>query len=440
MAIEDLRAFLRQEIRQRHEHLSAFAQEAGLNRGVLSNVLREQASKPLSFSLFRKIIQVLQCEERAAFKYYIEECFYYGKPSRSRLEPFLVRCGELGFTEYIEETWSRCKDADIDLCEIAFSAAEKLYAEKFVQPSILFYEYCTEHEKHIQSERLAVSHYRLFRIGVNEQNESNLIAATKFVPFYDKLPHHHQLDAAMKLINVYFALNDVKEAENWTERLSSLAHFLYDQAESANWEESPEGMEYPFVVYYGYSYLARESLLFISKRYAESKPYNEKYADLSEFPHLDDRAMKEVEKFKFYANLNAVYRELGLGNENMLFECVKLIEENPDEILVVFSFILQFALTHNQDIDELLERFDRKMEDYAYRQFGSDKNPALLLNRYVDICIDIALYYFNRGNYEKAIGHAKRGIEAPIGIGSGKYVFTRLAPIFEKFPEIFNRI
>lgn len=435
---KDLRTFLLKEIRQTGIALSAFAQQANINRGVLSATLREHSSKPLSFSLFQKIVQALNCDETLALEYYIEECFHSGKPNRSRVEPFLIRCGELGLVSYIEEMILRLNKVSFDLRDLMFEIGERLYVAGFIQNSVPFYEALVKCEKYTRSENLAISHYRLFRAKIVEEVEENLLLTLSFTPFYDELPYYHQLDAAMKLINIYFALNDMREAKYWIDKLFLLTQSLYQRGVESEWTVLPKGMEFSFVVYCGYSYLSMESLMFFDDLYLEAKSYNEQYKDLSWFPEIDEMTKQEVEKFKFHGEMNAMYIELGLGNEHMLSKCIKFIEKNSDEILIASSFILYFANEFNYNIDHFLEKYSDQIEALVYSNSVYSKNSYMVWNRYTSICVDTALYYFKRGHYQKALEHTRRGINAPIGINTDKFFFTRLAPIFEKFPTLIH--
>lgn len=438
MVLSTLRIFLQQEIKKQNANMSAFSQKANINRGVLSATLREHSSKPLSFSLFQKIVQTLNCDEKLALGYYIEECFHSGKPNRGRVEPFLMRCGELGLVPYIQETIARLSDSHSDLLTIMFDVGEKLYSSGFNKNSILFHEALIKYDNSRRSEELAISHYRVFRARISEQNEGNLINTTKFLPFYEELPHHIQMDAALKIINVYFALNDIKEASYWVEELSSLVQYFYRCAEQSDWNKLPTETEFPFVVYYGYVCLSQETFMFMEERFIEARPYNEKYKDLSWFPKLDEAGKREVERFKFCARMNTAYTELALGNEEMLLECIDIIETNPDELLVVLLFILDFAMKFDHDIDTFLQSYSERIEAHPYANSIYNRNPSIVWNRYTNVCIDTALYYFKRGHYEKAIEHAQRGINTPIGINTDKFFFARLAPIFEKFPILIH--
>nr|WP_302726345.1 hypothetical protein [Saccharibacillus sp. CPCC 101409] len=180
-----------------------------------------------------------------------------------------------------------------------------------------------------------------------------------------------------------------------------------------------------------------ESVQLIRQEYAKAKPYNDEYSDLSWFPWLCRQSKRDVKKVAKYAKQNKVYIELGLGNADFLEECVLLAEEHPEELLVAILFILEYSKKFNISIDSILDRFQAQIEKYPHEQTEYSKNITVSLNRYFNVCIDCALYYFNQGNYEKARDYAVKGLNSPVGINNGKEVFKRLAPLYEHFPDLF---
>ncbi|MGG3786418.1 DNA-binding protein, partial [Paenibacillus larvae] len=142
--------------------------------------------------------------------------------------------------------------------ELLFSVAEELYLNGLVEESLLFYEEVIEEEKHNESDRLAISHYRIFRASIGANAEENYKAVIRFEDFRKKLPEAFQLDALLQLANVCLSLGKWNLTEQFADELRILATIRYQEELLIKKNKSvtePLKTERPLVVSYGQSYL-----------------------------------------------------------------------------------------------------------------------------------------------------------------------------------------
>ncbi|QKS57397.1 hypothetical protein HUB98_14495 [Paenibacillus barcinonensis] len=76
-----------------------------------------------------------------------------------------------------------------------FELAEQLYSEGKQEACIPLYRSVAESEKLQHSERLALSQYRLFSIGLSNDQSNNLTLAIQFELFVQRLDEPYQFDA-----------------------------------------------------------------------------------------------------------------------------------------------------------------------------------------------------------------------------------------------------
>ncbi|WP_328802941.1 DNA-binding protein [Saccharibacillus alkalitolerans] len=370
------------------------------------------------------------------FDLYIEECFYDGKPNRRRVEPFLIRCAELGRTDCIREVLSRLLE-DLKHISMIFDIAETLFMSGKIQESLIFYECVVENEKYHHSERLAVSHYRIFRAAIGEDNEQNLRAALRFEPFCGKLPEHHRLDGLLQLTNVYYSLERWKTTEHYADELIEFSQSVYENEtlkRNKNKKYEPLMTERPLVKYYGQGYLVKGGMLEAQGHYKEAKRFIERYADLSWFEGLDEEGRNEVDKFKLFAEANLFNLEVLMGNFEYLDKYTIFLEEHPQEILPSLLTIIESANKHNFFIDQVIHKFS------AY--IGHEENPpeieqnyygSTTINRILpNLFYELSIYYVKKENYATAIDYSLQALEKSIKIRN-KNVFMKCVPFFEEF-------
>lgn len=413
--------------------LAEFSVRSGVNRGIFSAILRPQSPKPISLNQLEKIGEGLGQPPGWMFEAYADECFFGGKPNRRRIEPFLVRCAELDRTDCIEAVLERWLEDPRQL-EHVFELAEDLYACGKVMQSLSFYRKVVRDEKYHQSQRLAISQYRLFAASIGEDNEQNLCAAIEFEPFCDKLPDRYRIDGIMRLYDVYLTLGKINKAEYYALELGEFARRLYE-AQMIHFLEKglyPDlELVKPLVVYYGYAYLSLENVQFRRGQLDEALASIEAYADLSWFPNQDDLARSQIAKFAKYARQNETHLKLLTGQEpeETIRRCVHILETDPPETLVCLFFLLKAANRHGWDVGSILDRFEEQFERALDEQGHYPRHN--LLNRYENVCYEMALYFFARSEWDIGYDRLLRGLDVAIAIND-REMFAKCIPLFEK--------
>ncbi|NGZ74104.1 helix-turn-helix domain-containing protein [Saccharibacillus alkalitolerans] len=430
-----LRSEIEKGIAEMGMNFSEFGEWSGINRGIFSAILNSNPPKPISLNQLERIAKALGHEEGWMFERYIDECFYDGRPNRRRVEPFLIRCAELGRVGCIETVLSRLLE-DLRHLETIFEIAEALYADGKIAQSVVFYQCIVQNEKYHQSERLAISHYRLFWAALGDNSEQNLRAAIEFEPFCDKLPDDKRLDGLMRLVNIYVSLDKREEIERYSRELYSFSQIVYRNEEQRSKSSAgyiPLKTRYPLVVYYGYGLMAMQEVNVHRNEFAAAKTYIEAYEDLSWFVGLDEAGRREVEKFAFYARANRLNLELLLGNQEILEECAAFVEQYPNELLQFASSVLKSANKYKYSADFVFERFAGEIEKYLSRTFTKDK-AIISFNCYCDICYQSSLYFLERKEYAKMFGFVLKGMETVVRINN-KSMFIKLAALFERYRD-----
>lgn len=416
-------------------NFSEFGEWSGINRGIFSAILNSNPPKPISLNQLERIGKALGHEEGWMFELYIDECFYDGRPNRRRVEPFLIRSAELDRIDCIEKVLSRLLE-DLKQLDMIFEIGEALHTSGKIKESAVFYQCIVQNEKYHQSERLAVSHYRLFRAALGEDNERNLRAAIEFEPFCDKLPDHHRLDGLMRLINVYFSLDKRAEEEKYTREFFDFSHIVYHNEKPKIVELGdnyvPLNTEHPLIVYYGYSFLAMQSIMMYQEDYQKAEECIDSYEDLSWFVGLREQDQVEVEKFNFYSKANRLHIELLKGNFQIITPCLEFIKKHPSELLVFMSAILESANKFQYSIGNIIEEFSEKIDDYLNLNFNYDR--IVTLKEYSNITYQAGIYFERRKMYDKAINYTLKCLETTTKI-KNKDMFMKCVPLFEKLRE-----
>ncbi|MCY7521074.1 hypothetical protein MH216_14750, partial [Paenibacillus larvae] len=144
------------------------------------------------------LTEALGLPEGHYYDLYLAECSNNNRVSIPRIKSFLIRCAELGKTDLIMNAIHMSVEHP-KYTELLFSVAEELYLNGLVEESLLFYEEVIEEEKFNHSERLAISHYRVFRASIGSDADENFKAVIRFEGFRKNLPENFQLDALFQL-------------------------------------------------------------------------------------------------------------------------------------------------------------------------------------------------------------------------------------------------
>ncbi|OWR31917.1 DNA-binding protein [Saccharibacillus sp. O23] len=412
-------------------NFSGFSELSGINRGIFSAILNSNPPKPISLHQLELIGKALGQPEGWMFESYIDECFFDGKPNRRRVEPFLIRCAELGKKDCIDQVLSRLLD-DLKHVATIFEIGESLYLSGKVQESLPFYECVIQNDRYNHSEKLAISHYRVFRASICEDHEINLRAAIRFESYCEKLPDYHRLDGLMNLIDVYFSLDKWEEAERYARELRMFSEVVY-QMEQARMKQvgyEPIPTEKPLVVYYGYSFLSMENVMFHYEQYDEARNYLSGYEDLSHFKILDEQGLKQVKRFSKFAKQNRMYIDLHIGNrEQALDQCKEFLKEHPEVSFMTILNLISAANSYNLDIATLIETYSEQVENYI-KEETHDRKKMIKSKFYIDMHYEKAIYYLKRGQHNNSIISVLKALNIAVKIKSADR-FMHLVPLFE---------
>ncbi|MEV2969005.1 DNA-binding protein [Paenibacillus larvae] len=392
-----LRVELEKAIAETGCTLSSVAEVGGLSIGNLSASLQKEKLRPITMKQLDTLTEALGLPEGHYYEYYLSECFYNNRVSVPRMKSFLIRCAELGKTDLIMNAIHVLVEHP-KYTELFFSVAEELYLNGLVEESLLFYEEVIEEEKYNHSDRLAISHYRIFRSTIGANAEENYKAVIRFEGFRKRLPEDFRSDALLHLANICVLLQKWSLAEQFADELRILTTIRYQEElliKKNNSVSEPLKTERPLVVYYGQSYLIKSVSLYKQGDYKKAEQYIEGYEDLSWFEILDEQGKKEIDKFRLWAKANKYSVELLLGNVSVLDEYTNYLTEYPNEIPAGLLLITKAANAYGFSIDHILERSpEPSMENEV---------NAVRIEHHIEFHYQKAIYEFNQRRFVEGL-------------------------------------
>lgn len=420
-----LRSEIEKHLSRSGHNLASFAKISGLNRGSLSAILHGNPSKPMSLGQVDAITRTFGFPEGMLYSLYIDECFNEEKVSRRRVEPFLIRCAELGKQQCIDETLSKLLESPNSL-NIVYSVADKLFAKGKIEESLFFYNIVVENESDSYSERLAISHYRIFKFLQTIDMEEKLRAVINFSPFRRRLPENMQLDGMLMLTQLCFTLRRWREMEVYADELRTLANITYREQlrKTADARKEKLCIERPLVLYYGHGYLLKAISLTKQGQYEAAKKFTAGYADLSWFEGLDEDGHHHVNQFKLFAIGNSFTLEILEGNINSIPAYIAFLTDNPGEILPGLITVMESANRYGFSVDAVLTRFSREM--LRFEQF----QDLINIDRLYRLYYQIAIYFTNAKKYNQGVDYLIQSLELAIKLNNG-IDFIKCVTLFE---------
>lgn len=424
---------LEKEIAAQGHSLSHFSNISGINRGILSATLNGNPPKPISIKQLDQMTHALGKEEGWLYEQFMNECFEDGKANWRRVRSLLVRCVELGNQLLIAQTLHLLME-DISYLTNIFEFAEDLTQEGKTLSALPFYQCIIEHERQSYSERMAISHYRIFRQSINKDIENNLLLAIQFSPYRDKLPLALTIDALLQLIIICYGTQDWILGEQYADELIYLIQITIEQQKKKNTFNS---LDTPFtlVYYYAHSY----SMKFVAKEYTakydEALLCIDKFADLSWFPGLDEAGLHEVERFKLFAIFNRHNIELLQGDFSRLDQYIELTEQHPKEMLASLHMALKAANMHNYDVDLVINKFSDIIypdDLIQYINEHTEYTEQTGVSRYINLYYQLALYQCNKGTYDDKLEKILLALESTVT----KYNKSRILDCLELFKKL----
>ncbi|CQR58747.1 hypothetical protein [Paenibacillus riograndensis] len=414
-----IRSEIEKHLSRSGHNLASFAKVSGLNRGSLSAILHGNPPKPMSLGQLDAVTRAFGFPEGWLYPLYVDECFSEERISRRRIEPFLIRCAEIGKQHCIEDVLNRIMEYPKPL-GILYSVAEKLFANGKIQESLVFYKIIVDNEMDSYSERMAICQYRIFKsLESLVDKEEQLRAVITFEPYRGRLPENMQLDGLLKLANVCFTLQKWRDMGKYADELRALANAIYRQElrRKNNRRNEELDLSRPLVLYYAQGYLLKATALTKLERYEEAKKYTAGYADLNWFEILDEEGREVVQDFSLFAVANGFTLEMLMGNKAALPAYSAFLANNPGEILPGLVVIVESANRYGFSVDKVLAQFSREM--VRFEQFMDPIN----IDRLYRLRYQISMYLLDRGQYNQGVETILQSLQLAIRLnGAGNII------------------
>ncbi|WP_052723582.1 hypothetical protein [Paenibacillus wulumuqiensis] len=422
--LQTVRHELEKEIAVQGHSLSSFSRISGVNRGVLSATLNSSTPRPISINQLDQMNTALGKPEGWLYELFIEECFFSEeKPNWRRIRSLIVRCVELQRDDLVKRTLYLLLE-DPSYTDNVFHLAENLTQQEEPLANVL-YRYVIKYERNSHSERLAISHYRIFQSSIGNNIENNLKAALTFAPFRILVPAPLQLDALLKLANIYYSLQDWEHTKKMADELYLLSSKLYKerlQTKKADKEAPLFTSERPLILYYGQSFLLKCAAYEEEEQFDEAQVCVDLFADLKWFEDDHSENPYYVERFKFYAMLHTLNLNLLRGKENVLKKYLQILEKHPQEVLPSAVVILKAANQYGYNIDHFISRYENIIypaDILAYLTKESSakynyKDITIGISRYVNVYYQLAIYHCDRQIYDERLEKILYALESTI--------------------------
>lgn len=424
-----LRDELEKEIHLQGYSLSHFSTISGINRGVLSATLNGNPPKPISTKQLDHMTKALGKEEGWLYEQFMNECFEDGKANWRRVRSLLVRCVELELTEIVKYTLNLLLE-DLSHINHIFEFAEELTEQGEKLQAVLFYECVLEYERQSHHERIAISHYRIFKALISENTENNLKLAVRFSPHRNNLNDPLRIDGIWQLIILSYGIQDWAIGEMYADELIDLVKRLYRQPNSKQLQ-----LPFTLIYYYGFSHVMKFVAKEYTAKYDEALLCINEFADLSWFPELDEAGLYEVERFKLFAIFNRHNIELLQGDFSRLDQYIELTEQHPKEMLASLHMALKAANMHNYDVDLVINKFSNIIypdDLIQYINEYTEYTEQTGVSRYINLYYQLALYQCNKGKYDDKLEKILLALESTVT----KYNKSRILDCLELFKKL----
>ncbi|MCQ4088074.1 helix-turn-helix transcriptional regulator [Saccharibacillus sp. JS10] len=437
-----LRSAIKQNMRKKGYNFSMLSEKSGIPRGSLSLIFVGGGSRrsPVSFQHLIKISKVLGLPEDAFFDLYIEECFLGGRPNRSRIEPFLKRCIELGHADCIEKVLQRL-NGEARYMPILFKIAEEQNKEETNPVTARLYEYLLIHNSDRYSVEYAICRYRLFLLQLNDDEENNSRVLNAFSPYCDKLPDGLKLEALTIMGGLSFNRIEPDELQKIADQLIALCHELFGSKDQAPTRtlSSEYALVRPAAVYYSQGYVMKQIALCETGEYQQAEVYSDFYEDLSWLSGSDPEMKQVIAELSLFAYGNRVGCRLLDGNLDLLPEYARLLEMYPQERIPGLIVLLKTANTYRISIDEYLPKFLMDLQQLLDMQ-GKMYTKQVGRNRCARMLHQLSIYHFNQGRIEDSLQAALQSWELSNQLNNQRMfrLLASLALMYSEHADAFD--
>lgn len=383
---------------EHHMSINQFAVISGIHSGTLSRVMKGQQA--LAMNHLIRVTRGMGLPEDYFYSKYVDECLYDSAPTWRRLRPFLLQCAALSRLDCIERIVQNLLD-NLLYVPLLFEVAEELFEHKSWQAAALIYENVGASEKYQHSERLALCQYRLFLIGLSDDQHKNLIAATLCEGYVGRLDEVNQLDALHQLANTYFSLHEWQKVMELADEMVKIASHLYElHRESGRTTNNGQVHKRPLYAYILYAQLLRASAFEACGDYRSALEIVPLYMNYSWIGEDTEEARRIIAQYKEWGTANTYLYKLMDGRIEVLDEYVEYISTRENEIFTALFKIIESANRYKWNVDHILQRFAgyipyRKI----YSVFG-EHNKLIHNENYAQFRRELATYYLARRRYK----------------------------------------
>lgn len=406
-----IRTYLQQYIDKNEISINKFSDVVGINAGTICNIL--SGNRPIAVQQLDRITAGMDLEEGHYYDLYIQECFDQESPDWRRLGPLLRRCAELNRLEDVELILRYTLD-NLNYIPLLFELAESFFEEGKKEAAILLYENIAESERNQHSERLALCQYRLFLLRLNDDQENNLLVATYFEPFVERLDEDYQLDAINELLNINISLNRWDKVEQNANNLIFKATRHYEIFGSSIKTTTAQ----PIIFYILYAYLVLGHVCSKLEQYERALEYVDLYATNKYLEEPNSEEIEILEQFQSWAVANKYLYQLMAGQLEILPEYVEYISVRENEIFTGLYWILSTANRYYLNIDNIINRF------IGYIPLKRQDNDAIkiskqvALTQYTDFLKQLAIYYLRNEEQDNGIIYLLDSLASAIKINN----------------------
>ncbi|MGN7764055.1 transcriptional regulator [Paenibacillus sp. 22594] len=410
--------------------ISQFAEHSGIHSGTLSNMLHGR--RPIAMQQLDRITRAMGHAEGFYYDLYIDNYIVDGSFNWRRVGPLLQRCAELGKLDSIQRVIRIVSD-NLSYLPVLFDAAEELNAEGRSEAAALLYECVAESEKYQHSERLALCQYRLFRIGLCDNQDTNLRIANQFDSYVERLDEADQLDALKHLADVFASLHRWDKVDELGERLGLKSDAQYKYRKKNKIQKQPDR---PLIYYKLYAYLLRAAACDETGDPIRALHFVSLYSDMCwvELPVSKDEE-KVIEQFKEWATANSYLYHIMAGNIEIIPEYINYVEKRENEIFPALFKIMQAANRYNINVDDILLRFDSHLSFREQSSRLGKFNQQLNGDRYIQFLIELAVYNLGKEKWGNGFYFLLGSLESSIKIRSDSYI-VKCVGLFEKYRSV----
>lgn len=416
-------------LRENKLTLRQFAAMTGINQGSISNILN--GHRFIAIGQLDEITSGMGLPEGHFYELYIEECLFRASPHWRRIGAYLDRCAQLGLLHCMKRVVNLLMD-NLAYAPMLFEKGELFYGQGHYEAAKILYTGVAESEKYQHSERLALCHYRLFKLGLGEDQSANLIAALTFEPFADRLEEEHQLEAFRELINVNTSLHRFDAVDLLAEKLIRRATSQYknQSKKSRLKEEGPR----PLLFYILYGYLIRSSVCFERGDYEKFLYFIKMSHQVEWLTEPNAAEIKVIAQFTEWAEGNYHLYGLMSGKQQSLYEYVEYLSSREDETFVGLCHIMIAANMHQYEVDFIINRFSNYLAYSDQKSMIGKISEQITADRYSRLLAELGTYYLRTNRIQIGLEYVLRSLSFCIKIGSDRGLI-RCVGLYEQFRD-----